>query len=129
MSKDPIGDLVLIALILMVLFGRGSTPVVVVPPSQKATAAVWVYEKDDGTPPPFVMAAIDKLNRQGLMATAEDDDTRDASGEIAEQYKVPFAEAAKVGVPVFVVTAKDKLLKAIKGQELKTEEDVLNAAK
>lgn len=94
--------------------------------SPAATAATYVYEKDDTAVPNPVRAALDKLNRrEGFIATAEDDDAVDATGAIADQYKVPFATAKTSGIPVLVVTAGDTVLKIVK--DPKTEEDVLQA--
>lgn len=95
-------------------------------PFAKPTAAVYVYEKDDTAVPNAVRSALDKLNRrEGFMATAEDDDAVDATGAIADQYKVPFAAAKVSGIPVLVVTAGEKVLKVVK--DPKTEEEVLQA--
>lgn len=81
------------------------TPVVdpVVPETPvKVSAAIYVYEKDDGSVPSGVLVALDKINRQGILATAFEEDTVDGSGETPEQYKSAL-NASKGNRPALVV--------------------------
>lgn len=100
---------VLVILVLLAFSGGGISI------GGKPDQVVFVYEKDDGAPPSYVGGAIARINLiPGVVATMEDDDTRDASGAIADQYKVAFPEATKVGLPALVSLSRGKLLKATK---------------
>lgn len=95
-------------------------------PSVQATAATYVYEKDDGSVPPPVLAALNRLNRERkLAATAFEDDTLDGQGQVPDQYQVPLAAAQEAGLPALVVTGGDKVLNVVK--DPKTEEAVMEA--
>lgn len=96
------------------------------PPTDKATAATYVYEKDDTAVPPPVLAGLNRLNREKkLLATLFEDDTTDGTGEIPEQYKVSLAAARQAGLPALVMTAGDKVLRVVKAP--KTEQAVMEA--
>jgi len=94
-------------------------------PFATATAATYVYEKDDGGVPPPVAAALDKLNRErpGFVASPFEDDTVDGAGETPEQYKVAKDAAKKL--PSLVVQAGTKVLKVV--EDPKTLEQVMEA--
>lgn len=96
-------------------------------PVTKVDAVVYVYEKDESAVPSPVMAALNTLNRQGIVATLFEDDTKDGTGETPEQYKVPFAAAKEAGMPALVATAGEKVVRVVKSP--KTEAEVLEAAK
>lgn len=108
-------------------------PVVVEPPvvvPVKPTAVTFVYEKDLHVVPPPVLAAFNKLNRQGIIANPFEDDTQDGTGDVPDQYKVPLAAALAAGFPdkpVLVVTAGAKVLRVVK--DPKTEAEVMEAVK
>lgn len=93
----------------------------------KATAAVYVYEKDQtGSVPGPVLVALDKLNREKkILATTFEDDTTDNTGETPEQYKIPLAAARTAGLPALVVSAGAKVVRTVK--DPKTEQAVLEA--
>jgi hypothetical protein len=91
----------------------------------KATAATYVYEKDDMTIPSGVMAALDKLNARGIVATTFEDDTTDGSGDVPEQYRVALAESKTQGVPLLVVQAGERVIRTVKAPT--TETQVLEA--
>lgn len=93
----------------------------------KPTAATYVYEKDQHAIPAPVMAALDKLNRQGIVATLFEQDTTDGTGETPEQYKIPLAAAKEAGLPSLAVTAGARVVRVVK--DPKTEEAVIEAAK
>jgi hypothetical protein len=97
------------------------------PIAQKATAVTYVYEKDSGGVPSAVGGALDKLNRREppIMATAFEEDTKDATGDTPLQYKAALIAAQAAGLPVLVVQAGDKVLKVVKAP--KTDSEVLEA--
>lgn len=91
-----------------------------------ATAVVYVYEKDQGTPPAAVLSALNTLNvDRKIVATPVDRDVKDGNGETPEQYKIPFAEADKAGLPALVVMSGDVAAKVVKAPT--TAEQVLEA--
>lgn len=74
------------------------------PVTTKATSCVYVYEKDAGPIHPSILAALDKINREKkIPATLFEQDTKDGTGEIPEQYKPALEAAKKVTLPAFVV--------------------------
>lgn len=91
----------------------------------KATAAVYVYEKDTTAIPGPVSFALNVLNKRGIVATHFEADTVDGTGETPTQYVVPLAAAKTAGLPALVVTAADKVLRVVK--DPKTEASVLEA--
>ena len=95
--------------------------------SQKPTAATYVYEKDQHAVPGPVMTALDKLNKQGLVATLHEIDTTDGAGEIPDQYKAVVPAAKEAGLPSLVVSAGEKVLRVIKAPT--TEAAVMEAAR
>lgn len=99
------------------------TPVVTTP---KATAATYVYEKDQTAVPPPVSFALNRLNREkGVVATLFEDDTTDGTGEIPDQYRVPVTAARAAGLPALVVTGGDTVLNVVKNP--KTEQETFEA--
>lgn len=115
----------LVILLAAWLLLGGKLPSVLSP--SKATAATYVYEKDNGSVPPPVLAALDKLNRAGVMATTFEEDTTDADGQVPDQYAVALPAARTAGLPSLVVLAGDKVLRTVKAPT--TEEQVLEAAR
>jgi hypothetical protein len=76
------------------------------------TAAVYVYEKDEGGVPPFVTTAINRLNRERqIVATLLEDDTTDGDGDVPEQYRSALAAARKAGLPAVVALAGQTVLR------------------
>ena len=74
--------------------------------SGSATAAVYVYEKDDGGVPAYVTVAVNKLNRdRKIVATLLEDDTTDGDGDIPDQYRAALDAARKAGLPAVVALA------------------------
>ena len=74
--------------------------------SGSATAAVYVYEKDDGAVPPFVTVAVNRLNRERkVVATLLEADTTDGDGDVPEQYRSALDAARKAGLPAVVALA------------------------
>ena len=74
--------------------------------SGSATAAVYVYEKDDGGVPAYVTVAVNKLNRERkVVATLLEDDTTDGDGDVPEQYRAALEAARKAGLPAVVALA------------------------
>jgi hypothetical protein len=127
MSKQTLNTLVLALIVgLLLMRGQGCT---IAPPvvTEKVTAVTYVYEKDSGGVPSAVGGALDKLNRREppIMATAFEEDTKDATGDTPLQYKAALIAAQAAGLPVLVVQAGDKVLKVVKAP--KTDSEVLEA--
>jgi len=121
--RASLSVLVLAVAAVLLTSGRGCVVPVIGP--TKATAATYVFEKDSTGIPGAVLAALNTLNRRGIVATNHEVDTVDGSGEIPDQYKVPVAAAKVAGLPSLVVTAGEKVLTVVK--DPKTEEAVLEA--
>ncbi len=96
-------------------------------PNTKATAVVYVYEKDQSKVPPFVASALQKLNAagSGIVATEFEDDATNGTGDVPRQYRVALAAARTKGLPCLVVTSGDTVLKTVKNPT--TEAEVLEA--
>lgn len=100
---------------LVLLFGlppvdgcAGRQAVVVGP----ATAAVYVYEKDGGSPPPFVAVAVNRLNRERrIVATLLEADTTDGDDDVPDQYRAALEAARKAGLPAVVALAGQTVLR------------------
>lgn len=100
----------------------GKLPSVIAP--SKVSAVTYTYEKSTtGSVPPPVLAALDKLNRAGIMAT--NDEVND--GAPPDQYKVSRPAAVAAGLPALVVMGGDKVLRVVK--DPRTEAAVMEAAK
>ena len=94
----------------------------------RATAVVYVYEKDAGGIPNPIQAAFNALNRdteRGIRATFHEVDSTDGDSQIPDQYKVAVAAAREAGLPSAVVQSGDKVLRVVKSP--KTEADVKEA--
>jgi len=106
-----------------------SKPPVVVDPANPSTvtAVVYVYEKDDGMPPPGVLSGLNRLNRERkIPATDIDDDVTNGNGDTPEQYKSAISAARTKGMPALVVmhgTTPEVW------HDVNTELDVLGAVK
>lgn len=129
-SLKPLIPLVVLLVLRAVVAGGISLPSLPdwIPSTEpvKATSVTYVYEKDDTAIPPPVLAALDKLNREKkILATTFEDDTKDGTGEVPDQYKVPLAAATGAGLPALVVTAGDKVLTVVKSPT--TLEQVMEA--
>ena len=71
-----------------------------------ATAAVYVYEKDDGGVPAYVTVAVNRLNRERrVVATLLEADTTDGTGDVPDQYQAALDAARKAGLPAVVALA------------------------
>lgn len=91
-----------------------------------ATAAVYVYEKDDAAIPPGVTSGLDKLNRERrIPATMFEVDTVDGTGEVPDQYKPAVEAAKKESIPSLVILSGSKAMRVVKSP--KTEDDVVRA--
>jgi hypothetical protein len=95
-------------------------------PVNPATAATYIYEKDDTAVPVAVSTGINRLNREKkIVATLFEEDTRDGNGEVPDQYKAPLGAAQQAGLPALVVTNGEKVLNVVK--DPKTEAEVWGA--
>lgn len=84
------------------------TPPPVVDPTVKATAAIYVYEKDDGTPPPQVAAELSRLNlEEKILACPFEDDSKNGLGQVPAWARVAAEDARKHGGPLLVIQAGD----------------------
>lgn len=108
---------VLLALGLMLLAGRlpawhgGGTAVA----AKAATAAVYVYEKDESPVPPGVTVGLNRLNRERqIVATLLEDDTTDGDGDVPDQYRAAVEAARGKGLPALVVLTGSTVLAIVK---------------
>lgn len=88
-----------------------TTPPVEPAPATKVSAATYVVER--GTiVHPAVQAAINDLNRKGILATLVYASTTDGTGEGPAQYKAAIAAAKEAGLPALVtLNAEHKVIK------------------
>lgn len=113
---------------LNLAYQRGWLPEVLVPQLTPATAAAYVYEKDDTAVPSGVSMGLDRLNREKhIPATLFEEDTLDGEGQVPDQYKIPLAEAQKAGLPALVVMGGDRVLNVVKAPT--TAEQVTGAVR
>jgi len=107
---------VLIAAGLVLIFGLPPLPAiqwpsVVVATPELATAAVYVYEKDESAIPVGVTVGLNRLNRERhIVATLLEADTTDGSGDVPEQYREALAAATASGLPALVVLSGTTVL-------------------
>lgn len=86
------------------------------------TAAVYVYEKDDGPVPTGVYAGIEKLNREkNILASLFEDDTVDGNGETPEQYKPALDAARAKSIPSLVVLSGTTVVSVVEKPQTETE--------
>lgn len=107
------------------------TPVTPVTPADPSavTQVTYVYEKDrDGEPSSGVMVALDKLNRQGILATKFEDDTTDGDDDVPAQYAVALKAAKEKGEQAALVVQAGAVVKSV-WHNIRTEADVMEAAK
>jgi hypothetical protein len=98
------------------------------PGPSTATAAVYVYEKDDTAPTNGVQSAINRLNREKkILACLFEEDTVDGTGETPYWAKVPLAAGREAGLPALVVTNGDRVVNVLK--DPKTEQDIWGAVR
>ena len=108
--------LVLIAAGLVLIFGLPTLPAiqwpgVVVATPELATAAVYVYEKNESAIPVGVTVGLNRINRErGIVATLLEADTTDGSGDVPEQYREALAAATASGLPALVVLSGTTVL-------------------
>ena len=120
---------VLIAAGLFVMFGVPDVSqipwlrTVVVAPAE-VTACVLVYEKDDHAIAPDIRAALNTLNRRGILATVLEADTVAGDGQVPTQYRLPLEAARKAGLPCLVVMAGETVLRAVANPTAKHVEEV-----
>ncbi len=85
------------------------------PPSLKATAAVYVWEKDQAQVPRGVAQALQAINAGGsVVATEFERDTVNGTGQTPAQYRAALDAAIKVGIPCLVVLAGDRVIRTVK---------------
>jgi len=107
---------VLIAAGLVLIFGLPTLPAiqwpsVVVATPELATAAVYVYEKDESAIPVGVTVGLNRLNRERhIVATLLEADPDDGTGDVPEQYREALAAATASGLPALVVLSGTTVL-------------------
>jgi hypothetical protein len=107
---------VLIAAGLVLIFGLPTLPAiqwpsVVVATPELATAAVYVYEKDESAIPVGVTVGLNRLNRERhIVASLYEADTTDGTGDVPEQYREALAAATASGLPALVVLSGTTVL-------------------
>lgn len=90
------------------------------------TAAVYVYEKDEGPVPTGVYSGIEKLNREkNILASLFEDDTVDGNGETPEQYKPALDAARAKSIPSLVVLSGTTAIAVV--EKPQTEKEILEA--
>jgi hypothetical protein len=103
---------------------------VVSPPDTtlKTTQVVYVYEKDDGPVPSEVAAALGELNLiDGMRANLIEQDVKNGKVSAPDQFKIPFDEAKKLGLPSLIVMADSTIKNRLKAPT--TKQQVIDAAK
>lgn len=134
-SKSIIAFMLGVAVTLVVVIGVKQLPnipwieIPSIAPQVKASAVVYIYEKDSGTiVPPLIAVGINKLNEQNIVATTFEKDSTDGTQQVPDQYKKPLEEALKIGLPALVVSSdKGDVLKVIKAPT--TEAQVIDSVK
>lgn len=92
------------------------------PNKPTVTAAVYVYEKDDGPVPSGVYAGIEKLNREkNILASLFENDTVDGTGETPEQYKPALAAVQNLSIPALVVLSGTNAIRVVEKPQTETE--------
>jgi hypothetical protein len=107
--------------------GGPSPPPVVVPPvvtpdptdpplPSRPTAAVYIYEKDQTSPPRPVQAALDRLSAgdSGIVGSMFEQDATTGTGAVPAQYREALTAARAAGLPVLVVMAGQAVLRVVK---------------
>ena len=122
--------LLLLGLGLVFLNPQGCSPNPSSPnPTTKATAATYVYEKDQTAIPSGVLAGLNRLNLDRLddsfIGSVFEQDTMDGDGQVPDQYKVPLKAAQDAGLPALVVTSGATVLRVVKNPQ--TEQEVTGA--
>lgn len=125
MKRFPYVGLIGLLAIALLLLGDG-LPAWSWPVATKPDAVVYTFEKDlHGIPSP-VMAALDRLNRQGILATTDEIDTTDGTGDVPDQYKLSRPAAVAAGMPALVVLGGGRVIRAV--SKPTTLEQVMEAA-
>ena len=94
------------------------------PPDPVASRVTYVYEKDVNPVPPAVAAALNELNANGWTASEFEEDTRDGTGQVPDQYAVALREAQAKGLPALVVETPSGVVVV---SNPKTRADVIDA--
>jgi len=90
----------------------------------------YVYEKDQGGVPPNVRVALNKLNEgRKILASEFEDDTKDGTGDVPEQYKIALEESKRAGIPCLVVQSGSRVVRVVKVTPQMTLQQILEAAK
>jgi len=100
------------------------------PPTTKATAAVYIYEKDQSSIPRPVAAALQAINADaslGITASEFEQNSTTGLNQVSAQYRVALERARKEGLPCLVVMGGGAVLRVV--DDPKTESEVMEAIK
>lgn len=126
-KKIPIGVWVVLVAGIWLAMGTPGIPTISLPSiNSKTTQATYVYSAQHHTIPGPVSAGLQALNKQGIVATTFEVDTKDGTGEVPEQYKVAVSAAKEP--PAVVYQAGDKVLRVLKVTKDTTQAEIVEAA-
>jgi len=74
----------------------------------------YVYEQSEQTVPKPIQLLLRKLNKDGIQATAIDDDGETGLGSIPIQYKNAISSAREIGIPCLIVENNGKVTLTVK---------------
>ena len=91
------------------------------------TAAVYVYEKDQGSVPGPVSQALHRLNteRESFVASAVDQDIVTGGGTVPAQFQAAIAAARAAGLPALVILGESGVLRVLLNPT--TEAEIMEA--
>ena len=127
---NPTQKNLIVGLLLLLLFVHAKNNDGTLSNPSKVTFVTYVYEKNEsGSPPPYVLTAIDKLNHDpyNIRSTTFEDDTNNGTGATPKQYVKPLEAAKKEGMPSVVGMKGEAVSKVVKSPQ--KEQDVLDVAK
>ena len=97
------------------------------PLTTNPTAAVYVYEKDQGSVPGPVSQALHRLNteRDSFAASAIDQDIVTGGGTVPAQFQAAIAAARAAGLPALVILGESGVLRVLPNPT--TEAEIMEA--
>lgn len=97
------------------------------PLTTNPTAAVYVYEKDQGSVPGPVSQALHRLNteRDSFAASAIDQDITTGGGTVPAQFQAAIAAARAAGLPALVILGESGVLRVLPNPT--TEAEIMEA--
>lgn len=98
-------------------------------PKKKVARVTYVYEKDQGSVPRPVSAALQRINREHagtIVASEFEEDTVNGEGKTPAQFKSALDQARNAGLPALIVEAVDGTILNVVDRPV-TEETVMEA--